>query len=75
MQSIYGVADAGRANGVMARYEGLARASGPVAAALIYDQIAAVGVFGGLSVAWLIMVPIGWSVVVARENRAASAMT
>jgi hypothetical protein len=69
MRSIYGVADAGRVNGVMARYEGLARATGPVVAALLYDQTGTVGVFGGLSAALLIMVPIAWSVVAPRPSR------
>jgi MFS family permease len=60
LQSIYGVADAGRVNGVMARYEGFARAGGPVAMALLYDQAGAMSVFGGISVALLAMAPVSW---------------
>lgn len=60
LQSMYGVTDAGRVNGVMARYEGFARAGGPVAVALLYDQRGAVSVFGGLGVALLTMAPISW---------------
>src|SRR4051812_14301102 len=66
LQSIYGVTDAGRVNGVMARYEGFARASGPVLVALLHDQAGAVPVFGGLSAALLLIAPISWAVLAAR---------
>jgi hypothetical protein len=56
----YGVAEAGRVNGVMARYEGFARAGGPLASALLYDHAGAISVFGGLSVAFLVMAPMAW---------------
>jgi MFS family permease len=68
IQSIYGVADAGRVNGVMARYEGFARAGSPVAVALIYERGGAVSVFGGLSVALLVMAPILWRFMAARRE-------
>jgi predicted MFS family arabinose efflux permease len=62
LQSIYGVSAAGRVNGLMARYEGFARAGGPVLLALLYDQAGAVAVFGTLSAALLTMAPIAWAV-------------
>jgi hypothetical protein len=51
----------------MARYEGFARAGGPVLVALLYDQAGAVSVFGGLSAALLIMPPISWAVLGRRR--------
>jgi MFS family permease len=68
LQSIYGVSDAGRVNGVMARYEGFARAGGPVLVALLHDQLGAVSVFGGLSAALLLTAPISWAVLTARST-------
>jgi predicted MFS family arabinose efflux permease len=68
IQSIYGVADAGRVNGLMARYEGFARAGSPVAVALIYGRAGAVSVFGGLSAALLVMAPILWTFMVGRRH-------
>ncbi|HEY0482069.1 MAG TPA: MFS transporter [Kofleriaceae bacterium] len=69
LQSIYGVASAGRANGVMARYEGFARAGGPVLVALLYDHTSTAVVFGGLAAALLAMAPITWiGVAHARER-------
>lgn len=73
LQSIYGVADAGRVNGVMARYEGFARAGGPVAVVLLYDQVGATTVFDGLSVALLLMAPITWAFVAARRDASVAA--
>lgn len=68
LQSIYGVSDAGRVNGVMARYEGFARAGGPVLIALLHDQVGAASVFGGLAAALLLMAPISWAVLAARST-------
>ncbi len=68
LQSIYGVSEAGRVNGVMARYEGFARAGGPVLAALLYGQAGAVSVFGGLGVALLMVAPISWAVLATSQT-------
>jgi hypothetical protein len=73
IQSIYGIADAGRVNGVMARYEGFARAGGPVAVALLYEQGGAVSVFGGLSAALLVMAPILWRFMAGRREASTNA--
>ena len=67
LQAIYGVSDAGRVNGVMARYEGFARAAGPVLVALLYDQAGAAAVFAGLSAALLVSAPISWAILTARS--------
>jgi predicted MFS family arabinose efflux permease len=72
IQSIYGVADAGRVNGVMARYEGFARASGPLLVALIYDHAGATSVFGGLGLVMIAMAPVAW-IFVLRDRKAAPA--
>lgn len=66
LQAIYGVSAAGRVNGVMARYEGFARAGGPVLVALLYEQAGAAGVFGGLSAALLVMAPVSWAMLAGR---------
>jgi len=63
LQSIYGVTAAGRANGVMARYEGFARAAGPVLVAALYRTGGAIGIFGGLALALATMAPITWLLV------------
>jgi predicted MFS family arabinose efflux permease len=68
VQSIYGVSDAGRVNGIMARYEGFARAGGPVIAALLYEHASARSLFGGLSLALLAMVPIAWIAIAPRSD-------
>lgn len=68
LQSIYGVSHAGRVNGVMARYEGFARAGGPVLVALLHERVGAVSVFGGLGAALLLMAPISWAVLAARST-------
>lgn len=68
LQSIYGVAGSGRANGVMARYEGFARAIGPVLIASLYDYHDAITIFGGLSLALVTMGPITWLFVLRRRN-------
>lgn len=73
LQLIYGVADAGRVNGVMARYEGFARAGGPVIVALLYDQIGPIGVFGGLAAILLALAPVMWISVVQRRDTAMEA--
>jgi hypothetical protein len=73
LQSIYGVAESGRVNGVMARYEGFARAGGPVAVAVLYDRAGAGYVFCGLGVALLIMAPISWAFI--RQGHASSEAT
>ncbi|HET7504840.1 MAG TPA: MFS transporter [Kofleriaceae bacterium] len=70
LQSIYGVVEAGRVNGVMARYEGFARAGGPVSVALLYDHAGALSVFGGLAVALVVMAPITWAVVTPHRGAA-----
>lgn len=61
LQSIYGVADAGRVNGTMARYEGFARASGPLLAASLSEYGGAAIVFGGLGLVIAIVGAITWS--------------
>jgi hypothetical protein len=68
LPSIYGVSDAGCVNGVMARYEGFARAGGPVLAALLHDQAGAVSVFVALAAALLTVAPISWAVLAARPT-------
>jgi hypothetical protein len=73
IQSIYGVADAGRVNGVMARYEGFARAGSPVAVALLYERAGAVSVFGGLSAALLVMAPVLWTFMAGRRQASTNA--
>ncbi|HEU4731582.1 MAG TPA: hypothetical protein VFT22_26990, partial [Kofleriaceae bacterium] len=72
LQSLYGVAEAGRVNGVMARYEGFARAGGPVSVALLYDHAGALSVFGGLAAALLVMAPVVWLVVAPHRGTPAA---
>jgi len=75
LQSIYGVAAAGRANGLMARYEGLSRAAGPVLVASLYGAGGAITIFGGLSLALATMAPITWLFVLRNRASAARADT
>jgi len=58
VQSMFGVANAGRLNGKIARVQGLARAAGPVSAALLYGAGGGVAVFAFLALLMAAMIPL-----------------
>lgn len=60
VQRLYGRDHAGYWNGQVARLQGLARACGPLAAALLAGVGGTVAVFAGLSLALALWVPIAW---------------
>jgi MFS family permease len=55
---IFGVQSAGRANGAIARAQGIARASGPLMAVAAYGQFGRQAVFGALALCLLLCCPI-----------------
>jgi hypothetical protein len=66
IQSLGGIASAGRWSGRVARYQGLARAAGPFAAAAVAAARGASTVFAGLAVALALLLPV--AVALARAS-------
>lgn len=57
----FGVAAAGQVNGTIARAQGIARAAGPFAAAVVADRIGSAAVFAALALMLLACLPLAWS--------------